>query len=176
MFYLRNKFHFSDIHQSMNTMGHMQSKWRRKGITVALHGTHWDECHKSVIHLVFTLHFYIVLFVTFYCKCCKIHDTWWRKVINQCVWLLRWTAVSMKWRQLNVTSANQFIHLSMRSLVCNITATIVVHRCMNLAGPKRFIQDKSLVVVNIFLLTYVWYLVINWVQIDMPKCEKNTCT
>ena len=26
--YLRNKFHFSEIHGSMNAAGHVQSKWR----------------------------------------------------------------------------------------------------------------------------------------------------
>ena len=26
--YLRNKFHFSEVHASMNATGHVQSKWR----------------------------------------------------------------------------------------------------------------------------------------------------
>ena len=45
--YLRNKFHFSEVHGSMNAMGHMQSKWHPKGVTLTLHGTH---CFHTSIH------------------------------------------------------------------------------------------------------------------------------
>ena len=34
---LRNKFHFSGVHESMNTKGHEQSKWRLKGVMLTLH-------------------------------------------------------------------------------------------------------------------------------------------
>ena len=37
--YLRNKFHFSEVHGSMNAMGHVQSKWHPKCVTLTLHGT-----------------------------------------------------------------------------------------------------------------------------------------
>ena len=46
-YYLRNKFHFSEGHGSMNAMGYVQSKWRPKGVTLTLHGTHCD--HTSMI-------------------------------------------------------------------------------------------------------------------------------
>ena len=37
--YLRNKFHFSEVHGSMNATGHVQSKWRPKCVTLTLHET-----------------------------------------------------------------------------------------------------------------------------------------
>ena len=36
---LRNKFHFSEVHESMNAKGHEQSKWRLKGAMLTLHVT-----------------------------------------------------------------------------------------------------------------------------------------
>ena len=59
---LRNKVHFSEVHRSMNAMGHVQSKRRPKsftGITLTLHVTH--RVHTSInlrkneIHLLYLL-------------------------------------------------------------------------------------------------------------------------
>ena len=38
--HLGNKSHVSEVHGSMNATGHVQSKWRPKGVTLTLHGTH----------------------------------------------------------------------------------------------------------------------------------------
>ena len=72
-----------------------------------------------------------------------------RTVIILRVWLLRSTAVSMTWRQSNVTSANQLLHLSMTSLTCNVAWMGVVHVCTNLIGPKKVHLRKLLASVNI---------------------------
>ena len=59
--YLRNKFHFSDIHQSMNAVGRMQSKWRPK-VNFACDPLHsyFDECQKIYIHLLYLHYFRII--------------------------------------------------------------------------------------------------------------------
>ena len=139
--YLRNKFHFSEVYRSMNAMDHVQSKWRQKGVTLALHGTHCVHTlinlRKNKIHLLYLHCFsflFVLLLVKFWFKFCK--NKWRRKVTNRCVWLLCWTAVSKTWRQSNVTSANQLFHLSLTSLTCNVVWTSVVHWCLNLLGPK----------------------------------------
>ena len=72
-----------------------------------------------------------------------------RKVIIRRVWLLRSPAVTTTWRQSNVTSANQLLHLSMTSLTRNVAWTSVVHGCMNLVGPKEVHLRKLLASVNI---------------------------
>ena len=59
-----------------------------------------------------------------------------RKVIIRHVSLLRSTAITMTWRQLNVMLANQILHLSMTSLTRNIVLKSVIHGCMNLVSPK----------------------------------------
>ena len=74
--YFRNKFHFSDIHRSMNAMGPMQScmnamgpmqsKWCPKGMLT---------CQKNEIHLyIYNLFFncFCSIVVKFWCKSCKI--------------------------------------------------------------------------------------------------------
>ena len=48
--YLRNKFHFSGGHGSMNAMGHVQSKW---GVTLTLYGAH---CVHTCTGVTLTLH------------------------------------------------------------------------------------------------------------------------
>ena len=55
--HLRNKFHFSDVHRSMNAMGLVQSKWSPKGIMF-----NFDECQKNEIHLLY-LHFVFTSFL-----------------------------------------------------------------------------------------------------------------
>ena len=37
--HLRNKFHYFEVHGSMNATGHVQNKWHPKGATLTLHGT-----------------------------------------------------------------------------------------------------------------------------------------
>ena len=105
--HLRNKFHFSEVHGSMNATSHVQS-----------------------------LCFYIVFVHYLWIFVLKLANKRRRKVIIWRVWLLRSTAVIMTWRQSNVTSANQLLHLSMTSLTRNVAWTDVVHGCMNLVGPK----------------------------------------
>ena len=67
---LRNKFHFSEVHGSMNSTGHVQSKWRPKGVTLSLHGT---LCFLTSISYIYTLflHRFCSLFVEFLFKSCK---------------------------------------------------------------------------------------------------------
>ena len=76
--YLRNKFHFSEVHGSMNATGHMQSKWRPKGVMLTLHGTRYVHTSMNVrkmkfISYIYTLflHRFCSLFVEFYSKSCK---------------------------------------------------------------------------------------------------------
>ena len=69
----RKKFHFSEVHGSMNATDHVQSKWCPKGFTLTLHGT---RCvHTSInlrkikfISYIYTLylHRFCSLFVIFY--------------------------------------------------------------------------------------------------------------
>ena len=86
-FMLINKFHFSEVHRSMNTMGPMQSKWHPKGFTFnfaqdPLH-SYFDQPHKNEIHLLY-LHFVFTLFLFIICEVfIKIlRNNRWRKVIN----------------------------------------------------------------------------------------------
>ena len=65
--YLRNKFHFSEVHRSMNAMGHVQSKLPPEG-TRCVHASMRLRKMKIISFFVFTLCFYIVfcsLFVKF---------------------------------------------------------------------------------------------------------------
>ena len=55
---LRNKFHFSEVHGSMNETGHMQSKWRPKGVTLTLHGTHCVHTSMSFRKMKFIFYIY----------------------------------------------------------------------------------------------------------------------
>ena len=76
--HLRNKFRFSEVHGSMNTTDHMQSKWCQKGVTLSLHGT---RCFHTFVNLrkmkfisyIYTLflHRFCSLFVEFLFKSCK---------------------------------------------------------------------------------------------------------
>ena len=45
--YSRNKFHFSEVHGSMNTTGHVQNKRPPKGVTLTLQ-FHFSEVHGSM--------------------------------------------------------------------------------------------------------------------------------
>ena len=98
--------------------------------------------------VIFTLCFYIVF----------VHYLWnfankrRRKVIIRRVWLLRSKAVTMTWRQSNVTSANQLLHLSLTSLTRNVAWTSVVHGCMILVGPKWVHLMKLLASVRKYML------------------------
>ena len=61
--HFRNKFNFSDIHQSVNAMGLMQSEKCPMGITLTLHKKHLlsyvDEHQNNKFHL-FYLHFIFI--------------------------------------------------------------------------------------------------------------------
>ena len=120
--------------------GHVQSKCHPKGVTLTLHGTY---CVHTTVNLrkmklisyIYTC-FYIVFVHYLWNFVLNLANKWRRKVIIRRVWLLRSTAVTMTWRQSNVTSANQLLRLSMTSLTRNVAWTSVVHECMNLVGPK----------------------------------------
>ena len=105
IFHLRNEFHFSDIHQSMNTMGLLQSKWCPNGVTLTLHMSHfahtlmnvkkWNSSH---IYPLF-LHPFWSLFVKFWCK--FLYNKWRRKVINR---LFRYYVQQLSpWCDVNLT-------------------------------------------------------------------------
>ena len=77
--YLRNQFHFSDVHQSMNAVGPVQIKCLPKGVMLTLLVTHCVLTSMNVrkmkfISYIYTLfvHCFCSLFVKFRCKSCKI--------------------------------------------------------------------------------------------------------
>ena len=90
--HLRNKFHFSEVHRSMNAMGPVQSKWRPHS----------------------TLYLQAVL-----CKVCKLHAE--QNITNRRIRPLRSTAVVMAWRQSNVSTTNENMCLPATSLDNNGT-------------------------------------------------------
>ena len=128
-------------------------KYKRNGSRAKLHGTRcvqlsWTS-EKWNSSLIFTLCFYIVFVHYLWNFDLNLANKQRRKVIIRCVWLLRSTAVTMTWRQSNVTSANQLLHLSMTSLTRNVAWTSVVHGCMNLVVPKQVHLRKVLASVNL---------------------------
>ena len=99
--------------------------------TLTLHGTRCVHTSMNLrkmkfISYIYTLilHRFCLLFVNFLFKLANKRR---RKVIIRRVWLLNSTAVTMTWRQSNVTLANQLLHLSMTTLTRNIARTSVVH-------------------------------------------------
>ena len=120
-----------------------------KGITLTsnerdlLH-SYFHEPQKNEIHLIFILCFHTVFVHNLWNFYLNLANKRQSKVIIRRVWLLHSTAVTMTWRQSNVTLANQLLHLSMTSLTGNVTSSLtgnvtwtsVVHGCMNLIGPK----------------------------------------
>ena len=146
---LRNKCHFFVIHRSMNAMGLVQSK----GVMLTLHGTPSIHTLMNVRKMKFISYIYTLLLHRF------VHYLWRfdvnlvkqvaKKSHKPACWLLRSTAVSMTWPQSNVTSPNQLFYLSLTSLTRNFAWTSVVHRCMNLVGPKEVHLRKLLARVNI---------------------------
>ena len=76
--YLRNKFHFPEVHGSMNATDHVQSKWRPKGFTLTLHGTRCVLTSMNLRKMKFISYIYILflhrfcsLFVESLFKSCK---------------------------------------------------------------------------------------------------------
>ena len=139
--------------------------WTQRG-TCKVSGTRrastWDPL-RSYFHepqikrnssLIFTLCFYIVFDHYLWIFYLNLANKRRRKVIIRRVWLVRSTAVTMTWRQSNVTSANQLLHLSMTSLMRNVAWTSVVHGCMNLVGPKKVHLRKLLASVNIVVFNF----------------------
>ena len=116
------KFLFSDIHQSMNAMDHVQSNSRPKEVTSM-------NIRKmkfiSYINSLFKLHRQFTANLVKYAA---------KKFINWHVWTLRWTAVSMRWCQywtLRLISSFRY--------PWRCSNVIVVHHRMSLACPQRFI-------------------------------------
>ena len=121
---LRNKFHFSEVHRSMNATGHVQSKWRPKGAMLTVHATRWVNTSMNLRKMKFISYIYTLFLHRF------VHNLWnidltlankrRRKVLIRRVWLIRSTAVTMTrlnrtlrrpiirciyiWRRLSVTS------------------------------------------------------------------------
>ena len=94
--------------------------------------------------LIFTLWFYIVWFII--CGFFFFANKRWRKVIIRRVWLLRSTAVTMTWRQSNVTSVSQLLHLSMTSLTHKVAWTNVVYEWVYELHLSKIGSSKETVV------------------------------
>ena len=62
-FQLRNKFHFSEVHENMNAMGHMQSKWHLNMLT--LHGTCWVHTSMNLRKIKFISYIYTLILLCF---------------------------------------------------------------------------------------------------------------
>ena len=67
LYYLRNKFHFPEVHGSMNATGHVQSKWRPRHDNFAwdplrsyFHEPQKNEIHLLYLHFVFTSFLFII--------------------------------------------------------------------------------------------------------------------
>ena len=75
MNYFRNKFHFPDIHWSMNTMGRMQSKWCPKGFMLTLHRTHCIHPSMNVSKMKFISYIYTLFSYQF----CSLFEKFWSK-------------------------------------------------------------------------------------------------
>ena len=108
------------------------------------------QCLKNEIHLLY-LHYVFKSFLLLICDILMqiLLNTRRRKVISRRVWLLRSTAVSMTWHQMNITSANQQFLSSVTSFTHHNKWTTVIHRCMNLVSPKMVHLRKLLASVNI---------------------------
>ena len=104
--------------------------------TQTLYKTHCVHTSMNVMKMKFTLCFHIVFVHSLWSFDVNLAKQLAKKVINRPVWLFYSTAVSMTRCQLNVTSANELFYLSVTSLTSNVMWTNVVHRCMNLVGPK----------------------------------------
>ena len=147
----------------MNATGHVQSKWRTKGVTLTLHRT---RCIHASINLkkwnsslIFTLCFYIIFVHCLWNFHLNLANKRRRKVIIRRVWLLRSTAVTMTWCQLNVTSANQQLHLSMTSLTRNACRSWVYEPRQSKIGSSKEIvgECKYLYLTWPFILpSYLW--------------------
>ena len=69
--HLRNKFHFSEFHGSMNTTDHVQNKWCPKGVTLSLHGA---RCFHAFVNLrkmkfmsyIYTSFLHLFLLLSYY--------------------------------------------------------------------------------------------------------------
>ena len=138
---LKNKFYLPEVHRSMNATGHVQSKWRPKGVMLTLHMTRCVHTLMNLRKMKFISYIYTLFSLSFLFIICEVLieillNKRWRKVINRRVWLLCSTAVSLTWRQSNVTSASQLLYLSVTSLMHKVAWTSVVHLCMNLVGPQ----------------------------------------
>ena len=105
--YLRNKFHFSEIHGRIYAMGYVQSR-RHVNFAQDPLRSYFHEPQKNEIHL---LYLYFV-FTSFLFSICEVviklmQSRLRRKVINRRVWLFRSIAITMTWCQSNVTSTSQ---------------------------------------------------------------------
>ena len=65
--HFRNEFHFSEVHWSMNAMGHVQSKWRPLGVTLTLHGTRCVHTSMNLRQMKFISYIY-TLFLHHFCS------------------------------------------------------------------------------------------------------------
>ena len=115
--YLRNKFHFSEVHGSMNTTG---------PVAFILPWTSEKKKFISYIYILF-LHRFCSLSVEFWFKSWK----WAAKKSYNPTCLV----ITFNSRHYDMM-ANQLLHLSMTSITRNVAWTRVVHGCTNLVGPK----------------------------------------
>ena len=151
---LRNKFHFSKVHGSMNATGHMQSTEGRH-VNFArdpLH-SHFHEpgkCNSSLIlHFVFYIIFVHYLWNFYF----NLANKRRRKVIIRRVWLL--CSKAMTWCQSNVMSANQLLHLSMISLMRNVTWTSVWTSSSKIGSSVETVVECKYLRNNFYLLCII---------------------
>ena len=111
-----NKFYFSDVHLSMNTMGLVQSKWCPKGVKLTLHGIHCIHTSMKVrkIHLIFTLCFYIgFIYYLFWWK--RIQISGKEKLQLMCL------VIVFNGHLHGMTTIERYIGQSTISFICDIT-------------------------------------------------------
>ena len=65
--HLRNKFHFSEVHESINATGHAQNKWRPSGVTLTLHSTRCVHTSMNLRKMKFISYIY-TLFLHRFCS------------------------------------------------------------------------------------------------------------
>ena len=68
IYLIRNKFHFSEVHESMNATGPVQSS----GVTLTLHGTRCVHISMNIRKIKFISDIYTLIFTTFLFIICAI--------------------------------------------------------------------------------------------------------
>ena len=123
-YHLRNKFHFSEVHQSMNATGQVQSKGCQKGVTLTLHGTNCVHTSMilrkmkfiSYIYTFFLYHF-CSLSVKFWFKSCKINC---EKYAVKRSYKARCLVITFNGLLLDITLIKHYVGQSTIAFVCEV--------------------------------------------------------